>query len=187
MLRRARTLAAITLAAAALGSAAFTGAAGAEGESVRFDLVPSSPQIAECLPYAKAEVTVELTTEDDGFDRFEIKASGLFPNQKYTVFLLERPGDPFGAAEYFGDFATNDSGKGKGKFRLIVEEGFASTLVNGDRVRAELDHVGFWTADPAADDACFAGGGKVTPFDGDNEAGAQVMNSANALPGAPLP
>lgn len=187
MLRRARTLAGITFAAAALGSAAFVGSAGAEGESVRFDLVPSSPDIAACLPYAEAEVKVDLTTEDDGFDRFEIKASGLVPNQKYTVFLLEQPGAPFGAAEYFGDFATNDRGKGKGKFRLIVEEGFASTIVNGNRVRAEIDHVGFWFADPAADDACIKGGGPVTPFDGDNEAGVQVMNSANALPGAPLP
>ena len=49
-------------------------------------------------------------------------------------------------------------------------------------------NVGFWFADPADDDVCFgAGQGPVTPFDGDDEAGVQVMNSANALPNAPLP
>ena len=62
-----------------------------------------------------------------------------------------------------------------------MEEAFASTLVNGNRVRADLNHVGFWFADPSGDDVCFGTGqGAVTPFDGDNEAGVQVMNSANA-------
>jgi len=155
---------------------------------VEFDLAAASPAIAACLPNAKAKVEVQLTTDAKGFDTFEIEGRGLFPNQAYTVFLLEQPGSPFGAAEYIGDFTTNGRGRGEGKFRLIVEEAFSSTIVGGNRVRAELNHVGFWTADATADDACFpGGGGPVTPFDGDNEAGAQVMNSANALPGAPLP
>ena len=137
--------------------------------------------------FALAEVRVNLTTEQDGFDRFSIRAGGLVPNQSYTVFLLEQPGNPFGAAEYIGDFSSDGYGEGRGRFRLIVVEAFASTLVGKDRVRAELNHVGFWFADPAADDQRIPGGGPVTPFDGDNQAGVQVMNSANALSGAPLP
>jgi hypothetical protein len=44
-----------------------------------------------------------------------------------------------------------------------------------------------WWADPVAD-VCFGpGGGPVTPFDGDNEAGATIVSSKNFLPGAPLP
>jgi hypothetical protein len=194
MHRHTRTLVGATLATAALGAAAFvgpvaasTGQAGAGSNTISFDLVTSNPAVAACLPYARAEVIVDLTTAEDGFDRFQIKASGLVPNQDYTVFLLEQPGSPFGAAEYIGDFSTNDYGKGRGKFRLIVEEAFASTIVDGNRVRADLNHVGFWFADPAGDDQCFPDGGPVTPFDGDNEAGTQVMNSSNALPGAPLP
>jgi hypothetical protein len=204
MKRHSRILAATTLTGAALCAAAFVapvaastgyaelalasiGHPKADDNTVNFDLVASTPAIAACLPYARAEVTVDLTTAEVGFDRFEIEASGLVPNQEYTVFLLEQPGNPFGAAEYIGDFSTNGKGKGRGKFRLIVEEAFASTIVNGNRVRADLNHVGFWFADPAGDDQCFADGGPVTPFDGDNEAGAQVMNSSNALPGAPLP
>jgi hypothetical protein len=187
MNRRALKLVGTGFAAAVMATTAAAGVARADGNQVRFDLTPSSPAIASCLPHARAEVKVDLTTEEEGFDRFSIKARGLVPNQSYTVFLIEQPGAPFGAAEYIGDFSSDEYGQGRGRFRLIVEEAFASTLVGKDRVRAELNHVGFWFADPAADDACIPGGGAVTPFDGDNAAGVQVMNSANALPGAPLP
>ena len=157
-------------------------------DEVAFRLAPSSPAIATCFPKLKARVEVDLETDPKGRDDFEIDASGLPPKTDFTVFLLEIPGAPFGAAEYIGDFTTDSHGRGHNTFKLIVAEAFASTLVNGARVRADLNHVGFWFADPAGDDGCFgAGKGAVTPFDGDNEAGVQVMNSANALPGAPLP
>ena len=172
-----------------------THAAGAEevnthdsNDKVQFDLVPSSPAIADCLPYLSARVEVDLETAQKGRDEFKIEASGLPPDSEFTVFLLEVPGAPFGAAEYIGDFSTNGEGRGANKFKLIVEEAFASTLVDGTRVRADLNHVGFWFADPAGDDVCLGSGqGPITPFDGDNEAGVQVMNSANFLPDAPLP
>ncbi len=188
MSRRTTTVVGTVVAALSLAGVVASSSAGAAGGEVRFDLVPSSPTIAQCFPNAKATVDVELETDRKGFDEFEIKVSGLPAKTAYTVFLLEQPGAPFGAAEYIGDFFTDSKGRGKNEFRLIVEEAFASTLVGGARVRAELGHVGFWFADPAGDDGCLgAGGGPVTPFDGDNEAGVQVMNSANALPATPLP
>jgi len=100
------------------------------------------------------------------------------------VFLLEKAGAPFGAAEYIGDFTTNKWGNARNTFRLIVSEAFSSTLVNGQRVRVDLNRVGVWFADPADDDFCSAAPGinGVTPFDGDNEAGVQAFNSANAQP-----
>jgi hypothetical protein len=157
-------------------------------DEVAFRLAPSTPAIAACFPKLKAQVEVDLETATKGRDEFEISASGLPPKTDFTVFLLEVPGAPFGAAEYIGDFTSDSHGRGHNTFKLIVAEAFASTLVNGARVRADLNHVGFWFADPAGDDGCFGPGkGAVTPFDGDNEAGVQVMNSANALPGAPLP
>jgi hypothetical protein len=157
-------------------------------DQVRFQLVPSSATLARCLPHAKVTVTVKLRTDATGRDVFLLDASGLPPKTSFTTFLLEVPGSPFGAAEYIGDVDTDKHGRAHAELRLIVEEAFASTLVNGHRVRAELNHVGMWFADEAADDFCFgAGGGPVTPFDGDDRAGAQVFNSTNALPGAPLP
>jgi hypothetical protein len=152
---------------------------------VRLALTPSSPELARCIPHATVDVDVALRTEQTGADFFHIEGDGLPPDRDYTVFLLEQAGSPFGAAEYIGDLHTNAKGHGENTFRLIVEEAFASTLVNGQRVRVDLNRVGMWFADPKDDDFCaIPDTQKVTPFDGDNEAGVQVFNSANA---APLP
>ncbi len=110
-------------------------------------------------------------------------ARRLPPNRDFTVFLLEQAGSPFGAAEYIGDLHTNANGNGQNTFRLIVQEAFSSTLVNGQRARVDLNRVGMWFADPKDDDFCLGSSPQtVTPFDGGNEAGVQAFNSANADP-----
>jgi hypothetical protein len=160
----------------------------AAAKDVNFRLVPSSAALSKCLPYARVNVSVALRTDQIGKDVIRIDASGLPPETSFTAFFLEVPASPFGAAEYFGDVNSDKYGKAHAQFDLIVQEAFASTIVNGKRVRVDLNHMGMWFADPAGDDFCFGkGAGPVTPFDGDNEAGAQVFNSANSLPNAPLP
>jgi len=99
-----------------------------------------------------------------------------------TVFLFEQAGPPFGAAQYIGDFSTNHNGNAGNTFRLIVQEAFSSFLVNGVRHRVDLNQIGVWFADPADDDFCLGLNSPVTPFDGDNQAGVQAFNSANAVP-----
>jgi hypothetical protein len=158
------------------------GSAGASVEVQRLSLDPSSDQLAACLPKARVTVEVRQTTDAIGFDLFHIEARGLAPNTAYTVFLLEQATSPFGAAEYIGDFTTRANGNGFNTFRLIVSEAFSSTLVNGTRVRVDLNRVGVWFADPKDDDFCLGPNSPVTPFDGDNEAGVQVLNSRNAEP-----
>ncbi|MET7420416.1 hypothetical protein [Dactylosporangium sp. NPDC005555] len=161
---------------------------GRKAEVVKFKLAPSSEQLAKCMPKVKVDVSVKLETDVKGFDVFDVSVTGGPANTAFTVFLLEVPALPFGAAEYVGDVFTDKHGKGRTEMKLIVEEAFSSTLVGKERVRKELGHVGMWFADPAGDDFCLgAGQGPVTPFDGDNEAGTQVFNSAPSLPKAPLP
>jgi hypothetical protein len=138
-------------------------------------LTTSSPELEECFPKARAKVTVDLTTEERGKDTFRIRASGLQPRTAFTVFLLEKAGAPFGAAEYIGDFDTNRYGQGRGRFDLIVEEAFAFNNETQDRV--DLNSVGIWFADPKDDDECLGTASPVTGFDGDAEAGVQMMNS----------
>jgi hypothetical protein len=151
--------------------------------SVSLHLTPSSGALAKCLPKAKVNVKVELKTDRVGFDDFEVKASGLRPKTDFTVFLLQQADAPFGAAEYIGDITTNSKGKAHNEFKLIVQEAFSSTVVNGKRVRQDLNRVGMWFADPKGDDFCFGKGkGAVTPFDGDNEAGVQAFNSLHTHP-----
>jgi hypothetical protein len=153
-----------------------------EADEVRLGLTPSSPQLAACMPGARLNARVTLTTDERGFDRFEISAHRLPPNRDFTIFLLEQAGAPFGAAQYIGDFSTDAYGNAHNSLKLIVQEAFSSTLVNGSRVRVDLNRVGVWFADPVDDDFCLGAMSPVTPFDGDNAAGVQAFNSANAEP-----
>jgi hypothetical protein len=129
-----------------------------------------------------APVEAVPPTDQVGFDSFEIEARHLPPNRSFTVFLLETATSPFGAAEYIGDFTTDRRGNAKNEFRLIVAEAFSSQIVNGARHRVDLNRIGVWFADPEDDFCLGPGGGAVTPFDGDNEAGVQAFNSRNADP-----
>jgi hypothetical protein len=174
-------VAAAATAAVALG-ATNIGHAAKKANQLQIALTPSSAQLAACMPGAQLHVKVALTTEQRGFDTFDIAARNLPPNREFTIFLLQQAGSPFGAAEYIGDVSTDAVGNGHAKLRLIVEEAFSSTLVNGSRQRVDLNRIGVWFADPLADDFCLGVGSPVTPFDGDNAAGVQVFNSANADP-----
>jgi hypothetical protein len=183
--RRLATFGIAALAAAACSA----GYATAQGQDLPagFDLTPPAA-VANCLPDATAHVVVFPKEDTRGVDTLALKAQGLSPNTEFAVFLTEKPVAPFGAVEYVGDFTTNAAGRGALRVDTIVNEAFASTVVGGTRVRAELNHVVIWFADPAGDDFCFgAGGGPTTPFDGDGVAGGTALSSASFLPNAPLP
>jgi len=134
------------------------------------------------MPNAHVDVDVSETVDQVGFDRLRVRVRGLKPKRAFTIFLLEQAATPFGAAEYVGDVFTNRRGRGSVTLRLIVSEAFSSTLVNGQRVRVDLNQMGMWFADPEGDDFCLGPNSPVTPFDGDDEAGVQAFNSANAQP-----
>ena len=185
----AATLAVVALSAVGAFAATSTHAGGASGarearasEKVHFHLTPSSPQLAACMRKVHIDVDLKLTTDKVGFDVLSIHARNLPPNRTFTTFLIEQTAAPFGAAEYIGDFTSNKHGNAHNEFRLIVQEAFSSTLVNGQRTRVDLNRVGAWFADPKGDDFCLGKNSPVTPFDGDNEAGVQAFNSANAQP-----
>jgi len=147
-------------------------------------LEPSNGKLASCMPGARIDVYVDLATDAVGFDQIRIRGRHLAPNRDYTVFLLEQAESPFGAAEYIGDISSDSNGTARNTLRLITQEAFSSTLVDGKRVRVDLNRMGVWFADPADDDFCLGKNSPVTPFDGDDEAGVQAFNSRNA---APLP
>jgi hypothetical protein len=147
--------------------------------TISFDLVPVN---AKCLPDATADVTVLHKEDTLGVDTLHLDAKGLPANTDFAVFLTSADAfatPPFGAVEYIGDFTTNAAGIGSLKVDAIVAEAFVSTLVSGTRVRADLDHLVFWFADPAQVPACFNFKG-FTPFDGDGHAGPAAMSSEGA-------
>jgi hypothetical protein len=187
---RPQLVVAATLAATALlGGAAYAASPGTSSVSAtsqatpeaHLTLQPSSPALAACFPHARARVDVDLTTDAIGKDRFTITARGMRPRTDFTVFLIEKPGAPFGAAEYIGDFTTNRRGRATNTYNLIVEEAFAFN--NETHTRTDLNSVGVWFADPKDDNGCLGAGSPVTGFDGDASAGVQMLNSgAHVLP-----
>ena len=182
--RTARMATAVLAAGTLVAGAAVSRAAGTtqRPDQLQLHLTPSSPQLAACMPNARVDVNVELKTDQSGRDIFEVRAEGLPPDTAFTTFLLQQAGAPFGAAEYIGDFTSDRNGRARNTFQLIVQEAFASTVVNGSRVRVDLNQIGAWFADPAGDDFCLGPNSPVTPFDGDGQAGVQAFNSANTLP-----
>jgi hypothetical protein len=180
------TVAAAFAAVAVLGSSAYAGAVGpgshasahvtsAATAQAHLRLQPSSPVLAGCFPHAGAKVKVDLTTDQIGKDTFTIRAHDLKPKTDFTVFLVETPGAPFGAAEYIGDITTDRYGRAYNQFSLIVEEAFAFNNVT--QSRTDLNSVGVWFADPKDDDGCLGAASPVTGFDGDASAGVQMLNS----------
>ena len=201
MFRNRRFLIAILVAGFALAPLARFGLAGGQDQSnsgparpaasdkkVQFNLVPAADAIANCFPNASAKVKVLRTADEVGTDTFLLSAKGLRPNTSFAVFLTELPVSPFGSVQYLADLNTDADGKGSVEVHAIIDEAFSSQVVEGTRVRKELNHVVFWFANPGDADPCFAPGtGGTTPFDGDGVAGPAAMSSKNALPGAPLP
>jgi hypothetical protein len=178
MWRKPQLMLAATAAIAMLGATAVS-ASGSVSE-VHLALSPSTPAFAACMPHAVVNITV--ASRRDGNDIMKIHGHGLPPSTTFTTFLLEKAGPPFGAAEYIGDFRSDGAGHVDTQLELIVNEAFSSTIVNGTRVRVDLNQIGAWFADPTADDFCVGPTSPVTPFDGDGAAGLQAFNSATSGP-----
>ncbi|HEV2730692.1 MAG TPA: hypothetical protein VGV15_11730 [Terriglobales bacterium] len=182
----------LTLAlATAMGFSGITPrAAAAAGDSIRFNLVPSAGA-ASCLsPTARGVVTV---SDLGPVQNMHVEVFGLPANTEFTTFLLQVPNKPFGLVWYQGDIVTNKHGRGIGDFTGIFSQ---ETFINGPGAASapavfpddavsnpatapvQIYHLGMWFAD--ANDAANAGcPNTVTPFDGDHQAGIQVLNTGN--------
>jgi hypothetical protein len=131
----------------------------------------------------------------------EVFVQGLPPNTDFDFFVIQVPNKPFGLAWYQGDIETNRYGQGFGSFvgrfsieTFIVATGVAPAPVvdfddpqpfpdadhNPATNPVQLYHLGLWFNSPA--DAAKAGAGNgITPFNGEHNAGAQVL-STNGFP-----
>jgi hypothetical protein len=146
--------------------------------TIGFQLAPASAGVASCLQDAKGNVTVFHREDTLGVDTLHLDARGLPADTDFAVFLTSADAfasPAFGTVEYIGDFTTNAAGIGSLKVDAIIAEAFVNTP-GTPRVRADLDHLVFWFADPAqAQAACSLTAD--TPFDGDGHAGPAAMSS----------
>jgi hypothetical protein len=163
-------------------------------QKFEFQMVPTSNAIKTCLPDATADVTIKDAKNNQ---IMKVKAEGLAPNTNYDLFVIQVPHGPFGVAWYQSELETNKSGKGTAVVRGIFSiETFsisqATLTTNGREGTPQTGatfgavnqyHLGLWFDDPQVpfDLGCEPGAVEptVTPFNGEQHAGIQVLNTSN--------
>jgi hypothetical protein len=164
----------------------------AAANSVSFNMVVSAGA-KTCTPKATATVTI---TPAGPVEIMEVVVSGLPPKTDFDFFVLQVPKAPFGVAWYQGDIETDKNGRGFARFmgRFSIEtfavapgSAPAPVVFNGPFPNASLNpsfnpiqmyHLGLWFN--SSKDASAAGcAATVTPFNGEHEAGIQVLNTSN--------
>lgn len=164
------------------------------GKQFKFDLARSAKVTdANCLRDARAEVRIR---SEGPVEVMDLSVQGLPPKTDFDVFLIQVPNAPFGMAWYQGDIETNQQGRGHqtfvGRFSeetFVVAPGnalapqvhhnaFPDAQSNPSTGPIHTFHVGVWFNSPA--DAAKAGCPKdTTPFNGEHDAGIQVLSSRN--------
>jgi hypothetical protein len=184
--------AALAFPALLLGSTAYAAPPAADEDHISFKMVVSKAASA-CLPNAEAKV--QIISDGTAEDMFLV-ASGLPPNTGFDFFVIQVPNAPFGLSWYQGDVQSDADGDAvqhfRGRFSIetfIVAPGVASApLVFNDPPfpdaaknpatnPVQTYHLGMWFNSPA--DAQKAGcPNTVTPFNGEHNAGIQVLNTS---------
>jgi hypothetical protein len=180
--RRAITIAATTGAAAMLGvtaTVAVASGAPARAHGFSFRLVPSAG-ISSCLPHARGNVTITPQGEND---KMVVHVAGLPRNSEFDLFVIQVPDKPFGVAWYQSDIDTGRGGTGSVTVRGIFDAETFSVSLGGTTTFGPTHqfHLGIWFNNPRQPFrlGCEPGATSptVTPFNGEQHAGIQVLNT----------
>lgn len=150
--------------------------------SFTFDMVPSSAAVKAKLPKADADVTI---TPGSLNDVMTVKAHNLVPDTDYDLFVIQLPGKPFGVAWYQSDLHTDSHGNGSVTVRGIFDVETFSVSQGGTTTFSPTKqwHLGLWFNDPEVPFKLGMEPGQtspiVTPFNGEQNAGIQVLNTSN--------
>jgi hypothetical protein len=175
----------------------------AQSTTITFPLTVSKGA-ATCSGFISKEPSGTVTDHSFGqFENLEVVVEHLPPNTDFDLFSIEVPNAPFGLAWYIGDIDTDATGVGVGNFvgRFNIETFVVSVgvpaLPLGEPPQVfnppsavipeatigvqtnpvQLYHLGLWFNSPA--DAAKAGCPSTkTPFNGEHNAGIQVLNTA---------
>ncbi|HXZ03933.1 MAG TPA: hypothetical protein VEH81_03820 [Ktedonobacteraceae bacterium] len=149
--------------------------------SFKFSMVPS-PNIKACLPKAQGSVTI---TPNSLNDVMKVSVSGLAPNTGYDLFVIQLPNKPFGISWYQSDLQTDSTGSGSVTVQGIFNNETFSVSTGGTTTFSPTHqyHLGLWFNDPNVPFklGCEPGATSpiVTPFNGEQHAGVQVLNTSN--------
>jgi hypothetical protein len=187
----------VGLAALAISSA-YAQQNGTHQKHFSFKLVrsPGLANFSTVAPHARGFVKIH---SEGPVEVMDVKVSGLPPNTDFDLFVIQVPNAPFGLSWYQGDIETDSTGKGSGVFigrfsieTFIVAPGIApappdpfkdepgsirDATQNPATNPVQTYHLGLWFNNPA--DVVKAGGpNTITPFNGEHNAGVQVLNTS---------
>jgi len=186
---KAVTIAAAGVVAAALSLTTTAGAAtgGTHARSVAatsfsFALKPSSSAISACLPNNPGgHVTITTGALND---TMTVNLHGMPPNAGFDLFVIQQPTAPFGISWYQSDIQANSNGFGSATVKGIFDAETFSVSPGGTTTFSPTHqyHLGVWFNDPNVpfNLGCEPGATApiVTPFNGEQNAGIQVVNTA---------
>jgi hypothetical protein len=167
-----------------------------DGDDFRFDLVPSKGLPAAALngPLKNAHGRVKIESVGP-VEIMKVKVWGLPPNTDFDLFVIQIPNKPFGLAWYQGDIETNKDGVGYGEFigrfnietfivslasveaPVVFHNAFPDASLGPVSGRIHTYHLGLWFNSPT--DGANADAPGTTPFNGEGNAGVQVLNSGS--------
>jgi hypothetical protein len=176
----------VTGAVAVVGAAALSigltaaGAAPAKSHSFSFKLVPS-PGIKACLPHIGGSVKI---TPGDLNDTMTVSVKGLPPGTGLDLFVIQLPDKPFGLSWYQTDVQAGRYGTGSATVRGVFDsETFSVDPGTPTVAPTHQYHLGLWFNNPRTPFNLGCEGSVsapiVTPFNGEQKAGIQALNTAN--------
>jgi hypothetical protein len=149
--------------------------------SFSFSLIPS-PGITTCLPNAAGSATITSTGPNE---LMKVTISGMPANTGFDLFVIQVPNKPFGVAWYQSDIHAGSNGSGTSTVRGVFSAETFSVSAGGTVTFSPTHqyHLGLWFNNPRVpfNLGCEAGATSpvVTPFNGQQHAGIQVLNTAN--------
>jgi hypothetical protein len=162
------------------------------GHDISFEMIPSAGLTGKLLK-AGAHVNVHSAGVAEVM---EVRVFGLPPNTDFDFFVIQKPAAKFGLSWYQGDIETDGQGNGfalfVGRFSIetfivspgaekapvVFSKNFPDSAIGAVVGRIHTYHCGLWFNSPV--DAKNAGAlPTVTPFNGEGNAGVQVLNTAN--------
>jgi len=167
--------------AAAASPVTTTTASAASSHSFTFGLVPS-PGIRACLPHIGGVVRITPGSEND---LMQVTIFGAPRNAEFDLFVIQQPNKPFGVSWYQTDVNANRQGVGSASVRGIFDRETFSVSPGGTTTFAPTHqyHLGLWFNDPKVpfNLGCEPGQTQpvITPFNGEQHAGVQVLNTSN--------
>lgn len=180
-------------AALALLVTMFQPSAKAQSGTYTFPMVVSAGA-KSCLPNATATVKIRSIGPVEIMD---VLVAGLPPKTDFDFFVIQVPTAPFGVVWYQGDIETDETGSGHQRFigRFSIETfSFAQGTANAPIVfdsgpfpdanmnppfnPIQMYHLGLWF-NSSADAQKLGCPDTVTAFNGEHNAGIQVLNTSN--------